>query len=103
MHDQLQTVSGRSQPGINDFIKEAIRLVRDGSETVQVVAARLGLRPALLQKWVSDDEALGDNPAAWNAHLVDSLRQENLRLAKECRRLRNVLAAVVGVDEEESK
>ena len=100
MHSRLTLDDEGSRSSINDFIHEAVRQVRDGRETLSAVAARLGLRQALLQKWISFEADTAASENDWDNQLVETLQRENQRLSLECQRLRSVLSGVVGIDEE---
>ncbi|MCU7849734.1 MAG: transposase [Candidatus Thiodiazotropha sp. (ex Lucinoma kastoroae)] len=97
MRDTAFQYRRQSRPTIHDFINEAISQVREGSETITAVADRLGLRQSLLRQWLSVGVPVEQQSNS--NEIVESLRQENQALQRECKRLRKALVSVIDLDE----
>ena len=80
------------RPTIHDFINEAIRQVREGGETINTVTERLGLRPALMRQWLSAQQP--DEIGRPDNEMIDTLKQENDALRRECRHLREMILSM---------
>lgn len=74
---------GRPSKYSPEFREEAVRLYREGDESIAATAKRLGLHPESFRKWVRQAEVdAGDKPGTTRAEHV-----EIVRLRRELRRV----------------
>jgi transposase len=74
---------GRPSKYSPEFREEAVRLYREGDESIAVTAKRLGLHPESFRKWVRQAEVdAGDKPGTTRAE-----HAEIVRLKRELRRV----------------
>jgi transposase len=74
---------GRPSKYSPEFREEAVRLYREGDQTIVATARRLGLHPESFRKWVRQAEVdAGDKPGTTRAE-----HAEIVRLKRELRRV----------------
>jgi transposase len=83
----------------SEFRRDAVALVRDGTETIPEVAERLGIAVQSLRNWLKEAEEIadGDNP---DRDIDESEREELRRLrgrVRVLRRERDVLKQALGL------
>jgi transposase len=74
---------GRPSKWSPEFREEAVRLYREGDESIAAVARRLGLGPETFRRWVRDDEV----ERGTREGTTREEHAEIVRLRREVRRL----------------